>query len=355
MQEMVNILLNAMETWIDGYDNAYSSAASNITGTGVSIWTNSLSRAMIYSALEASTLKKQANKADKQFGDAMRALSTNVNDTQEKRKTDLLINKYYPKVAEALSLFVSEMMEYYISKLDQHGIFDYSKVKGYDLQRSSDLLKNITLVSDKTKLLKEAFTYCPYNPDVYNVALENGLADIPTFETAKYFMQDRILTDAIYNFIRENINNYSLIDLPLEILAMYNHQEKETLYEEMQKEIYITKILSLLEKQKNKIENEQSILHNYEDEIKKLEADVHFCYYLIPISIIVFAISSPLTIWSWNNSSHGELGLAILFFFFISLVSIICCILGIQSIINSKDKLRLARLNLKKHKNSIKA
>ena len=80
MQGMVNILMNAMESWLDGYNNAYSSAASNITGSGVSIWTSSLSSALIYSALEASTLKKQADKADIQYRAAMRPLSTNTID-----------------------------------------------------------------------------------------------------------------------------------------------------------------------------------------------------------------------------------------------------------------------------------
>lgn len=239
MQGMVEILRNAMLNWLDGYNNAYSSATSNITGSGVSIWTNSLSSALIYSALEASTLKKQADKADMQYRAAISSLNTNINDTQEKQKTELLVNKYYPGAAEALGLFVSEMMECYISKLEQHDVFDYSKVKKYDLQRSSDLLKNITLISDKVGLLKEAFICCPYNPDIYNAVLENGLADVQTFETAKCFMQDGILVDVIEKYAKDNVGNIDSIKVPVKVLALYKGQKESSIWKTLYSSEYL--------------------------------------------------------------------------------------------------------------------
>lgn len=239
MQGMVNILMNAMQNWLDGYNNVYSSATSNITGSGVSIWTNSLSSALIYSALEASTIKKQTDKADIQYRAAMSSLNTNINDTQKKQETELLVNKYYPGVAESLGLYVSEMMEYYVSKLEQHGIFEYSRVKGYDLQRSSDLLKNITLVSDKAGLLKEAFTCCPYNPDIYNAAMENGLADIQTFETAKYFMQDDVLVDVIEKYAKDNVRNIDSVKVPVKVLALYKGQNESSIWKMLYSSEYL--------------------------------------------------------------------------------------------------------------------
>ena len=266
MQGMCNILMNAMQTWLDGYNNAYSSVASNITGSGVSIWTNSLSSALIYSALEASTLKKQADKADMQYRAAMQSLNTNVNDTQKRQETELLVNKYYPGAAEALSLFVSEMMEYYITKLEQHGIFDYSKVKGYDLQRSSDLLKNITLVPDKARLLKEAFTCCPYNPDIYNVVMENGLSDVSTFETAKYFMQDGVLVDVIDEYAKNNAGNIDAVKVPVKVLALYKGQSESSIW----KSLYSSEYLQLhryYEKLNNAVKNCSSLIVWIKDNI----------------------------------------------------------------------------------------
>lgn len=233
IQEMVNILVNAMSTWLEGYNRAYSSAASNITGSGVSIWTSSLSSALIYSAMEASTIKKQADKADMQYRVAMQSLNTNIDNTQNKQETELLVKKYYPGVAEALGLLVSEMMEFYVNKLDQHGVFAYSKVKGYNLKRSSDLLKNIPLVPDKAGLLKEAFLCCPYNPDIYNAVLDNGLADVPTFETAKYFMQDGLLVDVIEKYAKNNVGNADAIQVPVKVLALYKGKDEASIWKEL--------------------------------------------------------------------------------------------------------------------------
>lgn len=240
---MLNILVDSWNTLVDGYSNAYSSATSNIIGSGVSIWTSSLSTALLCTAFEASTIKRQANKANRQYIAAIESLDTRINDTKKKQETNLLINKYYPGVAEALGLFVSEMAEYYISKLEQYGIFDYSKVKKYNLQRSSDLLKNISIVTDKIGLLKEIFICCPYNPDLYSAVMENGLADIPTFETAKYFMQDDVLIDVIYSYAKNNIGNIDSIKIPVKILASYKGQEESSIW----KSLYSKEYLKLVE------------------------------------------------------------------------------------------------------------
>ena len=221
IQGMANILLNAMQDWKAGYENAYSSAASNITGSGVSIWTNSLSSALIYSAMEASTLKKQANKADKEYSMAMTLLSKRIDDSQKQQERNLLVNKYYPCAAEALNRFVSELMEFYISKLEQHGIFAYSLIKQYNLQRSTGILDNLDLVADKKGILKQAFICCPYNPDIYKAALDNGLADLQTFETAKYFMQDGILLESVEEYCQQNYENRDKIAEVVKILALF--------------------------------------------------------------------------------------------------------------------------------------
>ena len=221
IQGMANILLNEMQDWKAGYENAYSSAASNITGSGVSIWTNSLSSALIYSAMEASTLKKQANKADKEYSMAMTLLSKRIDDSQKQQERNLLVNKYYPCAAEALNRFVSELMEFYISKLEQHGIFAYSLIKQYNLQRSTGILDNLGLVADKKGILKQAFICCPYNPDIYKAALDNGLADLRTFETAKYFMQDGILLESVEEYCQQNYENRDKIAEVVKILALF--------------------------------------------------------------------------------------------------------------------------------------
>ena len=230
MQCMVNILLNAMDEWQSGYESAYNSAASNVTGSGVSIWTNSLSSALIYSAMEASTLKKQSDKAAKEYSAAMSKLHNNVFGKQEKQKTDVLINKYYPGVANALNLFISTLMETFITKLNERGVFDYSKVKGFNLKRSSELLANIELVADKKAILKEAFVCCPYNPDVYQAVLDYSFSDIETFKTAEYFMQDDILLKSLNAYCLKNKENYKAMLVPVKVIAMYKEESEKSIW-----------------------------------------------------------------------------------------------------------------------------
>lgn len=259
MQGMVNILLNAMQSWEQGYNSAYSSAASTITGSGVSIWTNRLSSVLIYSALEASTLKKQADKADAQYRNAMSSLNTRVTNQQEKAENELLVNKYYPGVAEALGLFVSEMMEYYVNKLEQKGLFEYSKVKKYNLPRSSELVKNMSLVTDKEGLLREAFICCPYNPDVYNSVLENNLADLPTFETAMYFMQDKILTNSLEKYVQANSEKIDLISIPVSVLALYKKKKESDIWKWLYHNEYL-KLHRHYEKLNNVIKDRKALV-----------------------------------------------------------------------------------------------
>lgn len=244
IQGMANILLNAMQDWKAGYENAYSSAASNITGSGVSIWTNRLSSALIYSAMEASTLKKQSNKADKEYSMAMSLLSKRIDDSQKQQERNLLVNKYYPCAAEALNRFVSELMEFYISKLEQHGIFAYSLIKNYNLKRSTGILDNLNLVTDKKGILKQAFICCPYNPDIYKEVLDNGLADLRTFETAKYFSQDEILLEYVEEYCQQNYDNKDKITEVVKILALFKGADESQAWD-------------ILEAEKEKRENKE--------------------------------------------------------------------------------------------------
>ena len=151
----------------------------------------------------------------------MTLLSKRIDDSQKQQERNLLVNKYYPCAAEALNRFVSELMEFYISKLEQHGIFAYSLIKQYNLQRSTGILDNLGLVADKKSILKQAFICCPYNPDIYKAALDNGLADLRTFETAKYFMQDGILLESVEEYCQQNYENRDKIAEVVKILALF--------------------------------------------------------------------------------------------------------------------------------------
>lgn len=63
-----------------GIERAYRYAASNITGSGVSIFTSSFATLMINSVVEKNILLSQAKKADKEYEEAVRNLNSRAMD-----------------------------------------------------------------------------------------------------------------------------------------------------------------------------------------------------------------------------------------------------------------------------------
>lgn len=229
-QGMVDILTRSIETFTQGYNDAQENAISQITGSDVAIWTNSVTGAMLYSAIEASTLKKQSDKAVKQYSEAMSKLNYNIDNEKQRQEKMLLANKYYPGVAQSLTLFVSDMFETYIQKLQEQGQFDYSKIEAYNLQRSTDLLKNIVVVKDKHAVLEQAFLYCPYNPDIYQAVIDTGLIDLGTFETAKYFHQSEILQHVLVTYCDAHKSDFDKLAVPIKILASMNEKDEKSIW-----------------------------------------------------------------------------------------------------------------------------
>lgn len=225
-QEMGDIDLTANRKHDICREEVYSSAASDIVGSGMSIWTTSPVTALLYSAVESSILNSQAKKADRECAKTIAILSKSINDSREEDRSELLVKKYYPGVAEALDRFVCELMGIYVSELERHNIFAYSLVKEYNMQRSSDILNNLNLVADKKGVLKQAFICCPYNPDVYKAVLDNGLIDAGTFETAKYFMQDDFLFESVEEYCQQNYDNKDKIANVVKILAWYKGEDE---------------------------------------------------------------------------------------------------------------------------------
>lgn len=107
----------AMLDWMEGYDNAYADAASNITGSGVGILTNSLSGALLYSAMEGSVLRKQAKEADKQFNAALNNLNARKDSKQKRDEQRIKTNVYYPGCKNNIEIIISYMLDLYLNKL----------------------------------------------------------------------------------------------------------------------------------------------------------------------------------------------------------------------------------------------
>lgn len=225
MEGMKNVLLKMLHETLEGYERAERQATSQITGSGVSIWTNSLSSVLLYSAMESSTIKRQCNQADKDFRNAIKDLNARTNSKQEREELRVKTEVYYPGCNEAIPALVSYMLNIYLDKLNQRGVFNYDEVRKYDLAASTEIMKNLQVVSQKEEVLHKAFEKCPYNPDIYKALIDLDLIDFNTFSIAKYLRQDKILLQFIKEYCEKGIDNTKDITEVVRVWAIFEDVE----------------------------------------------------------------------------------------------------------------------------------
>ena len=171
------------------YESAYYEAASQITGSGLALISNSIVSHMTFAAMESYTVSRQARKAEKEFQMSMSAVANRTRLTKQQQESKYLYEVVYPAYIGIVEIFISELIDKYLSILEQNGIYDYAKIKNFDIDRSTELLNNVDLVENKTQCIIEAFKNCPYNINVYLKVWDMGWMDADTKATLAYFGQ----------------------------------------------------------------------------------------------------------------------------------------------------------------------
>lgn len=229
------IMLDTISSWMEQQENIYSSAASNIRGSGYGLISNSFLAHATFSAMEYSTLKRQEKEADRQYQQAIGELNKRTFSQEEQRYVQFYASEIYPEIAEAFNTFTTELMAIYILKLQEKGMFNSDVLSDYSLNKSAEILKNIKLVDDKKAVLVEAYKMCPFNPDVYGAVMTYGYFDVDTMKGAKEFHQESVLTDVIEKQIKSNLNHIEKAKDYIEVLAYYKDKSQtdilKTFYE----------------------------------------------------------------------------------------------------------------------------
>lgn len=200
LEKMKSILIQEMDAWQAGYENAVNKAESNVTGMGFSIWSSSFVNHAIYAAMEASTINKQEKAAQAQYQKDMNELSSRLNSQFGGEKSNYINNTYIPNMETALTIFAYELLDKYVNDLIENNKFDSRSLDYVDIGRSNDLLKNLTLSNNKQAILENAFIACPYNIAVYMQAMKYDLLDYDSFQAAKVFKQDH----PVLSFFRQS-------------------------------------------------------------------------------------------------------------------------------------------------------
>lgn len=202
-----------------GMEHAYKSAASNITGSGISVFSSSITTLLVCSVVENGILMSQAKKADKEYEDAVRVINARTCDALDKMAKEVMIKQYYPTLMDLLVDFNKKIISTFFAELARHGKFDFASVQSYNLAKAEQMLINICHVPDKAAFLKQAFNICPFSFEVYEKCLEYGLLDRDTFQTATYFGFADTLVEKMDLYINKNLQNKSAIAPIVSILA----------------------------------------------------------------------------------------------------------------------------------------
>lgn len=204
-----------------GIAKAYHYAASNITGSGVRVFTSSFATLMINSVVEKNILLSQAKKADKEYEEAVKNINARAADTFDTVYRQVMIQEFYPSVAQILLEFDSKVMGSFLEGVVTHGKLDFESIEKYSMQRAEEMLKNINHVPDKVGFLKQTFLMCPFSSDLYEECLKQGVLDEETFNTAKYFGMGDELAEKIDLTIKDNLKNAEKIAPLISILASH--------------------------------------------------------------------------------------------------------------------------------------
>lgn len=205
LEKMKSLLIQEMDAWQAGYEDAVNKAESHVTGMGFSILSGSFVNHAIYAAMESSTLNKQSKEAEAQYQRDMSDLRSRLDSQYGGEKSKYINNTYIPNMEAALTVFAYELLDKYVADLIANGKFDRKTLDYVDISRSDDLLKNLALSANKKAIIESAFAACPYNTAVYMQAIKHDLLDYDSFQTAKVFKQG----NTILSFLKENCGEVS--------------------------------------------------------------------------------------------------------------------------------------------------
>ena len=232
-QEWKNIAVSSTEEYIDGLKKAQFMADSQVTGSGVSLYSSSLLAHMTFAALESNTIKKQEREAEKVYKNVMSSLEKNTHKREEREQNKLLYNYLYPAYGKSITMFFEGLRDSYLEILQNNDIFDYSKLKKYDVEKSMELLDNLSVVKNKKQVLTHAFINCPYNTKVFEEVINCGLMDLETLNTAQVLGKDSEVVECIENYCNEHIEEKENVIRYADLIAFYKNTTRNAVLNEV--------------------------------------------------------------------------------------------------------------------------
>ena len=206
----------------NGQSLARLRAASQITGMGYGIITNSAPDLLLYHAISRSTLKQQARRADAQYREeagnsAKEAFSIYSNSLRK-----LFFNTFIPEAQKCIDFWINEATENAISYESTHELPLYNEIAQYNIQVSERIVQSINSQMEKEDIIKElrrAFRTCPFDFSIYEKAAELTVLDEESAKTAKLLGSYK-LPDYVLQLCKDRITNIEFVKKQYELLKI---------------------------------------------------------------------------------------------------------------------------------------
>lgn len=185
-----SFLAEEISAFKSGMEAAELDAMSQITGSGVTVYSSSMLTLAVTSAMECAIVKDQINKADAQYKRNIQNISDSGERARIAKETQYVKSTYIPQMDKAIWLFAYTLMDKYLNDMISAGKFDAAALDNVDYKKAKGILDNLKHIKDKAariSCIKQAFVACPYNIDVYLYAATTERFDSDTYKTAQYF------------------------------------------------------------------------------------------------------------------------------------------------------------------------
>ena len=207
VNQLISIRTEKLNTYRTGVEDAIYRKESSVTGLDFGIITGSFVNSMIYAYMDASEQTKQEKEALRVYNQEIAELNKQV-AAYDRQESDYIIGNVIPAMNTVFTFFAYELLDKFIADLIRYDKFDKEALKFVKLERSNDLLKNLSLAGNKKTVIESAFVACPFNANVYSQALNYGFIDYDTYLTAHYFKQD----ENILNTLTEKLGEVTYPD-----------------------------------------------------------------------------------------------------------------------------------------------
>ena len=244
MQAMVKFLSEEAQDYEKGRYAAEQKALSNVTGSGVSVYSSSILTLALTSAVEYTTLQGQCNKADEQYAKELKRLREQGASEREIKENKYFATQYCPNAKAALEKFTYCLMGRYIDDLITEKRFDKETLQYVDIKRSQEILQNLKISPNKEAVLEKAFLACPFNMEVYVELGKLGELDMETFKTAKQLGQAEYVERKLYTLFQDISYTGNLyadlasVENVITSLAQVTGNAKAEFYKEFAKQIH---------------------------------------------------------------------------------------------------------------------